>query len=139
MATAAHLEQLMRTLATDATQSNRFALYRALMAAELVVPLLPGNPERPGGLPLADDLAQEEGSTAAAPLFAVFTDDVGLSRWRDGGGPRARVYGYLLFPLLAEAKCAALKINPKGHVGGLLYGHEVETIAGATRKVGAQG
>ncbi len=124
-----HIERTMRRLSKDPSQRNRFAVYGALLSAQLVVPLKENATQR-DSLPVFGDLAIDE-SMDGQGAQVVFTDDTQLPRWRQGGGPRARVAGKLLFPLLAAGGCRALLINPKGHVGGMLYGHEVQSIAEA--------
>ena len=127
-----HIERTMRRLAQDRTQRNRFAVYGALLSAELIVPVT-SREAADGSLPRFGDLATDDSMDGQA-AHVVFTDDTGLPRWRQGGGPRARVAGRLLFPLLAAGGCQALLINPKGRVGGMLYGHEVASIAEAATR-----
>ncbi len=132
MSEPSRVDKAMRRLAESQTERNRFAVYSALLSSRLVVPLVPGTLQ-PGdgpfqGVPTPSQLATDNARDGA---HVVFTDDFGLPRWREGGGPRARLDGVLLFPLLAELGCKALLINPKGRVGGMLYGHEVSSIAEA--------
>ena len=137
--TESPVRRMMRRLAHEPTERNRFALYTALLNARLLVPLLPGH-EAIDELPTTESLARGPDVAQASsgqPTFVVFCDDVDLVRWRPGGGPRTHVLGTLLFPLLAESGCTSLHINPKSRVGGMLYGHEVTTIAeAATRRYG---
>ncbi len=137
--TDSRLERTMRALAKQTTQRNRFAVYSALLSARLVVPLVDGAEVPAGHLPKVTDLATNLPSEAGEEgVFVVFGEDTDLVRWRDGGGPRTRIAGTLLFPLLAEAGCVGLKINPASKVGGALYGHEVESIAEAAMRRAAQ-
>ncbi len=130
--TESFLDTKMRRLASEPTERNRFAVYTALLNAELVVPLTPEAKIEAGYLPMAHDLACETSDeTGEGRVFVVFGDDFGLVRWRVNGGRRARIKGALLFPILADAGCVMLRINPKSGVGGMLYGHEVQTIAEA--------
>ncbi|MCA9690648.1 MAG: SseB family protein [Myxococcales bacterium] len=123
------LVRSMKLAARDRDMSTRTRLYRALAAAEFLVPV-----EREG-----DDAPKVVETLAGAPVFACFSDHRSLRRWE----PRPCAYVHLeaaeLFAATLELQLAALLINPRGDVGGQLYRHEVEMLDAAIRRLRARG
>ncbi len=119
------LIEAMRDLSRSRSHAARLALYRQLLQGTFLLAV------------------ESEGSTAPAAIFGdisgwavygVFTDQRAWLSWDPRGVPYRLVPGRELFPALMQTAIGALKINPRGVIGGELYRNEIETIATAVRR-----
>lgn len=108
----------MSAVAKNRDQPSRFALYRALMASTLLVPV------EDGELRVLDELSGFD-------VFGCFTDPEQAQRHEPRGADLLRVRGRRLVHRLLERKAGSLLINPGGTLRGELYRAELESIAQA--------
>lgn len=116
----------MTHLSKARSMPARFGLYSTLVRAELLLMVESGGPKWQPGAPLRPVTVEQ---LSERPVFVVFTDWATAKRY-DARGPRCtQVGGAALFPALKALRPALLRINPRGQIGGELYGHEVDTIS----------
>ena len=113
----------MRRVSKERTMDARQSVYRALIRAELLVPVQDNG-----------DMIQM-GTLGDRPVYAVFTDWSALRHWDPRGHRFKKVKGSPYFLGLAETDAGSVLINPQGLVGGELYRNEILAIAGAIRGV----
>ena len=118
------LVEAMKAAAKSRDQSSRFALYRALMASTVMVPL------EEGEFKVIGDLGGFE-------VFGCFTDAPMAERFDPRGVELLHVRGRRLVNRLLERKVGSLLINPGGTIRGELYRTELESIANAMRPASA--
>jgi hypothetical protein len=108
----------MSEAAKKRDQPSRFALYRAVMASTLLVPV------EDGELRVMDELSGFD-------VFGCFTDPEQVQRHEPRGVELLRVRGRRLVHRLLERKAGSLLINPGGTLRGELYRAELQSIADA--------
>jgi len=112
------LVMAMKETAARRDQPSRFALYRSLLAATLLVPF------EDGDLRVFGDLTGLE-------VFGCFTDGAMSDRFEPRGQDLRRLLGGPLVRRLLERKAGSLLLNPGGTVRGELYRNELESMASA--------
>ncbi len=117
------LVDAMQVTAERRDQESRFALYRALLAATLLVPI------EEGELCVLGDLTGLE-------VFGCFTDSAMSDRFEPRGQDLERLPGNRLVRRLLTRKAGSLLLNPGGIVRGELYRNEIESMA-SSRSVAA--
>ena len=119
----ARLMTAMRRVSKERSMDARQAVYRALLRAELLVPIQENG-----------DMIQM-GTLGDRPVYSVFSDWGALRHWDPRGHRYKKVKGSPYFLGLAQTEAGSVLINPQGLVGGELYRNEILAIAGAVRGV----
>jgi len=117
------LMEAMRRVSKERSQEARQNVYRALIRADLLVPI-----DSNGGL-------VEMGTLGDRPVYGLFSDWESLRHWDPRGHAYQRRRGAEVFIGLAQTLAGSVLSNPGGQVGGELYRNEILAIAGAIRGV----
>ena len=125
------LLKAMKTLARKRDEPSRKAMYRALLNAELFIPLV-----AEGGGSLETRFAQDE-PLHGRPVYVVFTSLKTLRGWHEEGAEHTTLKGDELFTLLAQSDIGSCLINPEHNIRGELYRHEVQMLAEAVTRLKA--
>jgi hypothetical protein len=118
------LLRAMKKLARLRDMPSRQAVYRGLLASELLLVLDPDSDDEPHVVEKLQGL----------PVYAAFTDWDALRLWEPRGWPYRVIAGHRLFPLADDRRIASLMINPRGDIGGELLMNEINGLAAAARR-----
>ena len=121
----------MKNLARTRDEASRKQMYRALLAAELYVPLTVHSEGA-----VETRFAQDE-PLHGKPVYVVFTSLATLRRWQEEPGEHSVLKGDELFTLLAKSDIGSCLINPLHKIRGELYRHEVQMLAEAVTRLKA--
>ena len=113
------LMEAMRRASKERSMEARQGVYRALIRAQLLVPVD------------AQGEMIQMGTLGDRPVFAVFSDWVSLRHWDPRGHLFRKAPGATFFQGLAQTDAGSVLINPQGQIGGELYRNEILAIAGA--------
>ncbi len=118
--------KLMRTLSVKRDWDTRRALYSALLASTVLVPIDPEVTDH--------DEPIEVDRLGTFPVIAAFTDIDSLRLWQPRGVPYKAMAVTDLVPAAVVRRVGSLLINPRGVVGGELYINELESMDGALKR-----